>query len=143
MPYHPKKRNPSAPPSSQLQKLCWRDCGQTSGPGWDTVPHASQPLPRFVVSLRATNILAQAAIDKCMETSNCSALRDFGVSRGCICPGLPTPPNPSFKSRIPVQKMKTSCCCRWLQPCLNRRRQSVLCCTSPTALGRHLMNVGR
>lgn len=138
----PQKKNPSAPPSNQLQKPHWRDCRQTHGPGWDTVPHTSQFLPGFVVSLTAASVLAQAAAHKHVETRNCSALRDFGISRGCVCPCLP-PPQTLFQSRILVQKMKTSCSCHWLQPFLNRKRQRVLCCSRPTALGRHLMNVGR
>lgn len=42
-----------------------------------------------------------------------------------------------------VQKMKSSCSCLWLWSFLNRRRQRVLCCPGPTALGLHLVDVGR
>lgn len=87
-----------------------------------------------------TSSCSQARGNK--ELFHCSALRDFGISRGCVCPCLP-PPQTLFQSRILVQKMKTSCSCHWLQPFLNRKRQRVLCCSRPTALGRHLMNVGR
>ena len=89
-----QEKEPSAPSSNQLQKPRWRDCGQTRGPAWDTLPHTSQFLPRFVVSLTAANILAQAAVHRRVETSNCSALRDLGIPRGYVCSCLPPSPTP-------------------------------------------------
>lgn len=61
------------------------------GPDWDTVPHSKQFLPRFAVSPTAANIPVQAAVHKLVETRNCSALKEFGVPRGCVCP-CPAPP---------------------------------------------------
>lgn len=82
-----KKGTPLHPQATSYR----RDWRRIRRPGWDTVPHTSQFLPRFMVSLRATNILAQAALHRRVETSNRSALRDFGISRGCACPCPPTP----------------------------------------------------